>query len=109
MRGKVSSKYWKKEYAEIIPNYIAHLSAGWKEAQAETIKKFREQLEEFGGEMKPEERERLEEQLRDNIGILMRDPQLRDQVWGKAMAESWGKVDEADFEQRWLKFVMDEL
>ncbi|MDA1260048.1 MAG: hypothetical protein O3A20_05445 [Planctomycetota bacterium] len=108
MRGKVSSKYWKKEYAEIIPNYIAYLSAGWKEAQAETIKKYADMLD-GEGTMSPEDRARLEEQMRDVIAIMMRDPELRDKVWDRAIAESWGKIDEPEFEARWQKFVLDEL
>lgn len=109
MRGKVSSKYWKKEYATILPNYITHLRSGWQEEQAAMLKEFQDGLDAAGEQLSPEERARMEEDLRENISLLMRDPELTKKVWDRAMAESWGKVDEFEFEERWKEFVMKEL
>ncbi len=109
MRGKVSGKYWEKEYATIIPNYIENLSAGWKEAQAEILQKFQEQFDAGGEGMSVEDRAKAEQQLREDLRWILRDPEITSKVWDRAMAESWGKIDEFEFEESWKEFVLAEL
>ena len=109
-RGKVKKKYWKEEYADIIPNYMKYLDEGYKEIYA-TIK---------------EEAEEQVQLLTDNDGdfeliesakaaverpwdFLHLYPQAKNEIWAKAMGESWGKIDEIEFEERWLEYVDDEL
>ncbi|MEM7515916.1 MAG: hypothetical protein AAF368_03190 [Planctomycetota bacterium] len=29
----------------------------------------------------------------------------KEDIWDKAMAESWGKIDEAEFEENWLAWI----
>jgi hypothetical protein len=36
-------------------------------------------------------------------------PQKRDEIWNAAMAESWGKIDELEFETRWKEYVLSEI
>jgi hypothetical protein len=33
----------------------------------------------------------------------------RQEVWNRAMAESWGLIDEDEFEERWKEYVLKEL
>lgn len=106
-RGRVSSKYWKDEYAEIIPNYIKHLSEGYQEAYAEIRAETQKLLDELknNGDAKKEDILRIEKQL---AGIKVRGERMQ-QIWNKALAESWGKIDENEFEERWIAFIEDEL
>ena len=104
MRGRVSKKYWKDEYADIVPNYIQHLSEGYAEAYAELRQEIQDQitlLEEAG--------EDVPEYLRDRLERPSVDEERKQAIWRKAMGEAWGKVDEDEFEERWLKFVEDEM
>lgn len=106
MRGK-AGKQWKKEYGDIIPNYIKHLQAGYDEAKAEIVKEAQDDLERAGEAIDPQAKERLE--------YLMKHPedgirqQQQDAIWARAMAESWGKIDEIEFEERWKTYVMEDL
>lgn len=105
-RGKVSGKYWHKEYGSIIPNYIKVLSEEYKialEALRREKQELLDQLVDSGAP--PEEIKKIEDLLK---GMEL-DDQKRDEIWSKAMQESWGKIDEIEFEQRWKQFVLDEI
>ncbi|MCP4094186.1 MAG: hypothetical protein GY747_12125 [Planctomycetes bacterium] len=107
-RGKVSSKYWKKEYADIIPNYMKHLNEGFSAAFEEITKEAGETLEllrESDADAKMIEV--AERRAKSPWNYL--DPQDKAEIWAKAMGESWGKIDEDEFEERWAEFVMKEL
>lgn len=103
-RGKVSSKYWDKEYANIIPNYIKVLSEEYKIALEQLRLEKQQMLDSLiDSGAPPEEIKELE----DFIKSIKLGQQARDEIWNKAMAESWGKIDEIEFEQRWKAFVLD--
>jgi hypothetical protein len=105
-RGKVSPKYWKKEYGEILPNYIRVLSEQYKIALEEARKEKQDlldKLKESGAP--PEDILQAERFLKaERVG-----PQKRDEIWNAAMAESWGKIDELEFETRWKEYVLSEI
>jgi hypothetical protein len=107
-RGKVSSKYWKKEYADIIPNYIKYLNEGFTAAFEEITKEAEETLEllrESDADAKMIEV--AERRVKTPWRYL--DAQDKAEIWAKAMGESWGKIDEYEFEERWSEFVLKEL
>lgn len=109
-RGKVKSKYWKDEYADIIPDYMKHLAEGYQDAYDEIRETAEEQIElltEAGAEY--ELIESAKEAAERPWDFLHTLPGVRDEIWAKSMAESWGKIDELEFEERWLEFVMDEM
>jgi len=107
-RGKVSKKYWKKEYGTIIPNYIEHLSNGFTEAFAE-ITREAEEAAELLREAEGDEKAIQYAENRAKAPWDYLDQEDRDKIWAAAMAESWGKIDEVEFEERWTEFVMKEL
>lgn len=105
-RGKVSAKYWKKEYAQIIPNYIRVLSEEYAAALAALRKEKQDLLDQMKDQnADPAEIQRLQEFIQ-GMGL---PEEKKLEIWNKAMAESWGKVDEFEFEERWKKFVMGEI
>ncbi|MHC4379965.1 MAG: hypothetical protein ACYSU1_02605 [Planctomycetota bacterium] len=109
-RGKVNKKYWKEEYAEIIPNYMKHLAEGYQEAYDEIRKEAEEQIElltEADAEF--ELIETAKKRAESPWDYLFTNPGAKSKIWAKAMGESWGKIDEMEFEERWLEFVMDEM
>ena len=106
-RGRVAGKYWEDEYAEIIPNYMRHLAEGYAEAYAELRGENQELLDALkeAGNAKKEDIMRLEEMLKNTqVG-----GKRKQDIWNKAMAESWGKIDEQEFEEAWLKFIDKEM
>jgi len=103
-RGKVSKKYWKDEYADIIPNYIRTLNDGYQEAYKVVRQETQDQidlLEEAGEDVPEFLRERL---IRPQVG-----EEAKSKIWAASMGESWGKVDEKEFEERWIAFVEDQM
>lgn len=104
-RGKVSRKYWKDEYADIIPNYIESLSFGYDEAYDVIIKQAEEQLEaakKVAG-IDPEQVAAWQERFDRPWDFLDRREQQK--IMDQAMLESWGLIDEDEFEKRWLEYV----
>ena len=101
MVGEVSGKYWKKEYADIVPRYTTHLFAGFAEARAQNEKEFEKKLEAGGGEnnFDPDTIKRLRSAIH-RVG-----EETKNKIWNKAMGESWGKIDMEDFENNWLAFI----
>ncbi|MDP7063146.1 MAG: hypothetical protein QF489_09485 [Planctomycetota bacterium] len=107
-RGKVSRKYWKKEYANIIPSYMKHLNEGFTAAFNEIVKDAEETLELLQeSDADPKMIEVAER--RAQAPWLYLDEQDKQEIWAKAMAESWGKIDELEFEERWAEFVMEKM
>jgi hypothetical protein len=106
-RGRVGSRYWEDEYADIIPNYMRYLAEGYAEAYVELRGELQEVLDALkkSGDAKKEDIMRLEERLK-NIQV---SGKYKQDIWNKAMAESWGKIDEQEFEEAWLKFIDKEL
>ncbi len=109
MRGKVGGKYWKKEYADILPNYIRELAAGWDAAKEKALQEVTENFEKSKEHMSEEDKKAAEENIARIVRYVLDDPKTRDEVWARAMAESWGKIDEMDFEERWKAYVLDDL
>lgn len=107
-RGRVSRKYFKKEYKEIIPNYIASLSAGFTQAYEEHVAEQEEKLKLL---IESEAEDELIENLKASIAKPWRhlDPRTASDIRAKATGESWGKIDEDQFEQNWLEYVKNEL
>jgi len=101
--GKLSKKVWKKEYSEIIPNYIRVLNKGFAAAYA----KMRLEAEEEQARLDPKkdfkEWKRFEEiRARPSGWLKVAD---RDKIWKDAMDASWGQIDLDEFEAAWLLFV----
>ncbi len=106
MERKVSRKYWKEEYADIIPNYIRVLSTEYAKALSAARAERQALLDEMieRGASK-EDIARMRETLKD----IRLGEQERSRIWAQAMAESWGKIDEDEFEERWKAYVLEEL
>jgi len=100
MERNVSRRYWKKEYADIIPNYTTTLTQGFREAYAEILAEREEAAKKRGKELTPAERK---------VNRFMLDPRQKEEIWKKAMAASWGKIDLKEFEENWLAFIEDGL
>lgn len=107
-RGKVSSKYWKMEYATIIPNYIKYLSEGFTEAYDEMIKEAEEGVRALKESQADPQMIKIAEERAGKPWLYL-PVQTRGEIWAKAMAESWGKIDEVEFEERWTEFVLKDM
>lgn len=98
--GKVPRKYWKDEYAEIIPSYVATLNAGFREAYDALRKSALDRAKAAGREPTPDELDF------DRSDI---PPSRKEEIWRKAMDASWGAIDLAQFEENWLGYIAKEL
>lgn len=103
-RGRVSKKYWKDEYADIIPNYIRVLHEGYQEVYEEQRTEIQEQID-----LLEEAGEDVPDYLLERLKRPSADQRQKEEIWTKSMAESWGKIDESEFEQRWIDFVLDKM
>lgn len=105
-KRKVSNRYWKDEYAEIIPRYMEALHRGYQEAfeeiRAEAEKTLADASEDDDSYEVKEARAKLEAPW-DFVRPYKQG------IWDAAMAASWGQVDESEFEERWLEWVEKEL
>jgi hypothetical protein len=106
MRGK-GGKQWKKEYADILPHYVEHLQAGYAEAKKAIVDEAQAELEKAGASIDPTYKQILEETIKHPENRIER--QVQAEIWARAMAESWGKIDEIEFEERWKVYVMEDL
>jgi hypothetical protein len=103
--GKVSKKVWKKEYANIIPDYIRVLDEGFRGAKAKISKGLEKELARLKGDQDAEMREMLLERMANpHIG-----PAKKSEIWKAAMDASWGEIDIAEFEENWVRFVKDHM
>jgi len=101
--GNVSRKVWKKEYADIIPNYVRVLSEGYTAAFEEIRARRRKEAEAAG-----EDPAAID--LRVNRRqMFLAFPDRQDEIWKAAMDASWGQIDLDVFEQDWLAFIEDHL
>ncbi len=94
--GKVPRKYWKDEYANILPNYVTTLHKGYQEEYAKILKRRKSKAEKEDRELTEKERELS----RKDISITKKK-----KIWKAAMEASWGKVDLEQFEAHWLDYV----
>ena len=104
-RGKVSRKYWKDEYEEILPNYIESLSFGYDEAYDAIIKEAAEQLEAAKKVAGIDPEQVAAWQARHDRPWDFLDRREQQKIMDQAMLESWGLIDEDEFEKRWLEYV----
>jgi hypothetical protein len=105
-KRKISAKYWKKEYATIIPNYMAALNQGFQDAFEEVRKEAQEKLDQIA-KQDPDD---VDLDLKESAESRIREPWKyarghKEEIWEKSMAASWGQIDEAAFEKRWLLWV----
>ena len=107
-RGRVSSKYFKKEYKDIIPNYIASLHAGYVKAYADYVE---EQEESLKTALEADADEEIIDNLKERISKpwLYLDSEEKRTISYKAIDDSWGKIDESEFEKNWLNYIDNEL
>ncbi len=102
MLGNVSSKYWKPEYAEIIPAYVETLHSGYKEAYAEILaERKKEREEEADGQSAP--------LVKEKVNRFDLDDDQKEEIWKASMKASWGQIDFDQFQEDWLRFIDDEL
>ncbi|MEM6675256.1 MAG: hypothetical protein AAF726_20580 [Planctomycetota bacterium] len=94
--GKVNRKVWKKEYADVIPNYVSTLNDGFQEAYAKIREKKLKGAKARGNEVDPKE-------IKVNRFDL--DPREKDKIWKAAMEASWGQIDLEEFEANWVLYV----
>jgi len=109
-KGNVKRKYWKDEYADIIPSYMATLKAGFDAAYEEVRKEGQEALDALA-ELDPEDVDPDHEAgARDRVEKPWKYARAdKQEIWDAAMEASWGKIDEEEFEERWLSYVDDVL
>lgn len=107
-RGRVKSKYFKKEYKEIIPNYLASVINSYNKAYVDVVAEYTKELElatAAGAD-------RLD--IQRIQGIIDApwnyiNPEVETELRKKAIDDSWGKIDEDAFHDNWLNFVKKEL
>lgn len=98
-RGELKrKKYWKDEYAHIIPSYVRTLNDGFLAAYEEILKEREKEAEAEDRELTEEERDinRFDLKLKQ-----------KNAIWKEAIEASWGKVDIAQFQEDWIDFVDD--
>lgn len=103
--GDVPNKVWEKEYANIIPNYMAKLHEGFQRE----YNKLRENLKEERAKLNPETDSELIEILDRRIAHPSVGGETKKKIWEDAMEASWGQIDVEEFEQNWLVYVKDYL
>jgi hypothetical protein len=102
--GNVPRKVWKKEYADIIPNYVRVLSEGYRAAFEEIRARRRKEAEAEGHD--PAE---IDLRVNRMQMLLAFGPGRKDDIWKAAMDAAWGAIDFDEFERNWLAFVEDHL
>jgi hypothetical protein len=104
--GNIKRKYWKKEYATIIPNYMETLFVGFRTLYEEVRQEGRDMLAALD-ELDPEDvTEDMREDAQDRIDRPWEFARTeKNQIWDDAMSASWGQVDETEFEERWLEWI----
>ncbi len=102
MAGKVSSKVWRKEYADIIPNYIRVLHEEYLRAYDEIREEMKKEAEQEGVELAPED-------LAVHNLVQRLSEERKQEIWKKAIAASWGKIDIFEFESLWRVYVLKHI
>jgi hypothetical protein len=103
--GKITSKVWEDEYADIIPNYMKALHAGFQREYEELVVDLEAQRE----KLDPKEQADLIEILDYRIKNPSVGQEAKNAIWKEAMDASWGGIDIKEFEENWLKYVKDYL
>jgi hypothetical protein len=103
MLGKVPSKVWKKEYAQIIPNYTKHLFAGFQETRQALRKEIEEVIRKAGGESA------IPKEHLERLNRLRVKDEAKIKIWTKATAESWGKINAEEFQSHWKVYVLKHM
>jgi hypothetical protein len=108
--GNIPRKYWKKEWASIIPNYMEALNKGFQEAYEEVRKEAQEKLDALD-ELDPADvDEKLREEAQDRVDNPWKYARAdKEKIWDAAMQASWGQVDEKDLEAHWLEYIQKVL
>lgn len=101
MLGKVSRKYWRDEYAQILPAYVETLNAGFRDAYED---QRRERLAEAAAEAGGEGRSVALGGPRKPL-----DPEVKQRIWEEAMAAAWAPIDLDAFEESWRAYVLKGL
>jgi hypothetical protein len=99
MLGNVNRKVWRKEYADILPAYIATLRKGFEEAFAAEREKRLKEAAESGENTDATSASGTEL----SSGDL--DPEVKAEIWKKAMGDAWGNIDLDQFEEDWKLYV----
>jgi len=102
--GNVPRKVWKKEYADIIPNYVRVLSEGYRAAFEELRDRRRKEAEAKG-----EDPAEVDLRVNRMQMFLAFGPGRQAEIWKAAMDAAWGAIDFDEFEKNWLAFVEDHL
>lgn len=100
MLRNVSRKVWKKEYADIIPNYVETLTKGYRDLYDGILAEREEKAKKAGRELTPEER---------RMSRRLVDPRMKEKIWKDAMEASWGQIDLKEFEANWKEYVEKHL
>lgn len=100
MEGEVPRKVWRPEYGRIIPEYVRVLYEEFQKAYEELREQKRKAAEAEGKELKPEDLETK------NLALT---EARKEKIWEKAIAASWGQVNEMEFEEHWKEYVLHHL
>ena len=103
--GDVSRKYWKDEYSEILPAYIESLSTGYNDAYAAIQAEAKEQLDAIAKTPGISQQQKDVWQRRFDNPWDFLDRTEKAEIMDQAMTDSWGLIDEEEFEDRWLEYV----
>lgn len=94
--GDVSRKYWKKEYADIIPRYVSTLHEGFLATYDEILMAREEEAKKEGRELTDEEVE---------INRFDLEEKQKQKIWDAAIEKAWGKIDMEEFEENWVGYI----
>jgi hypothetical protein len=99
--GRVSRKYWREEYAKIIPAYVETLNDGFRKAYAKERKERLAELEkEAGGKGRS---------VALDTGHVPLDKEIKEAIWETAVQTAWGGVNLDEFEESWRAYVIKGL
>ncbi|MCH2112294.1 MAG: hypothetical protein MK213_05490, partial [Planctomycetes bacterium] len=83
---KVPRKYWRPEYADIVPTYVRTLHEGFLRAYDD----IREERN-----LKPS----------DKVNRFMLSTDAKEEIWKKAIDAAWGAIDMEEFEEKWVGYI----
>lgn len=99
--GNVSRKYWRKEYANIIPAYVKTLYEGFRDAYEDQRKEdLAEAQEKAGGKGRSVALSNKRRPL---------PPEVKARIWEEATAAAWSAIDFEEFEKSWTEYVIKGL
>lgn len=98
--GKVPKQYWKKEWENVIPNYMNTLLKGYADEYAEILAEREKDAKDEKRELKEDEKDIDRSDLKTS---------QRNKIWEDAMEASWGQIDLDEFEGMWLDYITNGL